>query len=229
MIDECGLCRSRTSTAHAREACAPRSTGWARSTAQPATRSTWWFRARQPQRHDMPSGVVRISLPARRIPFTGGYRAALPGPVRSLLEQLRAGRNRGLGSAHPPLAGPVGTPPRRGHRDDLARAARSTGGPTPSAHARPRRRGCGQPAHRGQFRRRRLHHRIRAGGVRPNPRHQRRHRASRRRPRTVSPATTFRADPKPVGRPRADPACPLRAPFGREARASKHRYRCCPS
>jgi alpha-1,6-mannosyltransferase len=34
------------------------------------------------------SGVVRISLPARLIPFTGGYRAALPGPVTALLEQL---------------------------------------------------------------------------------------------------------------------------------------------
>jgi alpha-1,6-mannosyltransferase len=44
---------------------------------------------RAAQRDDMPSGVVRISLPARRIPFTGGYRAALPGPVRSLLEELR--------------------------------------------------------------------------------------------------------------------------------------------
>jgi alpha-1,6-mannosyltransferase len=44
---------------------------------------------RQAERYDMPSGVVRISLPARRIPFTGGYRAARPGPVRSLLEELR--------------------------------------------------------------------------------------------------------------------------------------------
>src|SRR6476619_6453672 len=38
--------------------------------------------------HELPSGVVRISLPARLIPFTGGYRAVLPGPVTSLLEQL---------------------------------------------------------------------------------------------------------------------------------------------
>lgn len=36
----------------------------------------------------LPSGVVRIQLPARRIPLTGGYRAVLPGPVTALLEQL---------------------------------------------------------------------------------------------------------------------------------------------
>jgi alpha-1,6-mannosyltransferase len=36
----------------------------------------------------MDSGVIRISLPARKIPFTGGYRAVLPGPVRSMLEDL---------------------------------------------------------------------------------------------------------------------------------------------
>ena len=34
------------------------------------------------------SGVIRISLPARKIPLTGGYRAVLPGPVTSLLERL---------------------------------------------------------------------------------------------------------------------------------------------
>src|ERR1700737_821705 len=33
--------------------------------------------------------VVRITVPARLIPFTGGYRAVLPGPVRALLEALR--------------------------------------------------------------------------------------------------------------------------------------------
>ena len=37
---------------------------------------------------ELPSGVVRVSLPARLIPFTGGYRAVLPGPVTSLLSQL---------------------------------------------------------------------------------------------------------------------------------------------
>ena len=34
-----------------------------------------------PNGSELPSGVVRISLPARLIPFTGGYRAVLPGPV----------------------------------------------------------------------------------------------------------------------------------------------------
>lgn len=36
----------------------------------------------------LPSGVRRISLPARLIPFTGGYRAVFPGPVTTLLERL---------------------------------------------------------------------------------------------------------------------------------------------
>ncbi|MCW2512209.1 MAG: glycosyltransferase [Mycobacterium sp.] len=34
------------------------------------------------------SGVLRISLPARQIPFTGGYRAVLPGRVTALLADL---------------------------------------------------------------------------------------------------------------------------------------------
>ncbi|SEH78035.1 alpha-1,6-mannosyltransferase [Mycolicibacterium rutilum] len=42
----------------------------------------------RPERHELASGVVRISLPAHRIPFTDGYRAVLPGPVTTLLEQL---------------------------------------------------------------------------------------------------------------------------------------------
>ena len=42
----------------------------------------------QPERVELPSGVTRISLPARLIPFTGGYRAVLPKPVTALLEDL---------------------------------------------------------------------------------------------------------------------------------------------
>jgi len=46
-----------------------------------------------PGRHSahtqMPTGVVRITMPAKLIPFTGGYRAVLPGPVRTLLKVLR--------------------------------------------------------------------------------------------------------------------------------------------
>lgn len=36
----------------------------------------------------LPSGVVRITLPAMKIPFTGGYRAASPRPITSLLTAL---------------------------------------------------------------------------------------------------------------------------------------------
>ena len=43
----------------------------------------------EPSTQVMDSGVVRISLPARQIPFTGGYRAVLPRPVAGLLERLR--------------------------------------------------------------------------------------------------------------------------------------------
>jgi alpha-1,6-mannosyltransferase len=34
------------------------------------------------------SGVVRITVPAKKIPFTGGYRAVMPAPVTALLESL---------------------------------------------------------------------------------------------------------------------------------------------
>ena len=38
---------------------------------------------------DQPAtGVTRITLPAAKIPFTGGYRAVLPRPVTNLLEEL---------------------------------------------------------------------------------------------------------------------------------------------
>ena len=40
-------------------------------------------------RSRLPTGVVRITLPARLIPFTGGYRAVMPAPVRALLAALR--------------------------------------------------------------------------------------------------------------------------------------------
>jgi alpha-1,6-mannosyltransferase len=43
---------------------------------------------RHPERTRLPTGVVRITLPARLIPFTGGYRAVMPGPVKALLEAL---------------------------------------------------------------------------------------------------------------------------------------------
>jgi alpha-1,6-mannosyltransferase len=46
-----------------------------------------------PGRHtahtELSTGVVRITVPAKLIPFTGGYRAVLPGPVRTLLKVLR--------------------------------------------------------------------------------------------------------------------------------------------
>jgi alpha-1,6-mannosyltransferase len=46
-----------------------------------------------PGRHaaqtQLPTGVVRITVPAKLIPLTGGYRAVMPGPVRTWLEALR--------------------------------------------------------------------------------------------------------------------------------------------
>lgn len=35
------------------------------------------------------TGVQRITMPARLLPFTGGYRAIMPGPVRAMLAMLR--------------------------------------------------------------------------------------------------------------------------------------------
>jgi alpha-1,6-mannosyltransferase len=37
---------------------------------------------------ELPSGVVRITVPARKIPFTGGYRAVMPAPVTRVLDRL---------------------------------------------------------------------------------------------------------------------------------------------
>ncbi len=44
---------------------------------------------RSPGRTQLPTGVVRITMPARLIPCTGGYRAVMPGPVKALLKALR--------------------------------------------------------------------------------------------------------------------------------------------
>lgn len=43
----------------------------------------------QPEWTTLPSGVIRVRMPARLIPLTGGYRAVHPRPVIALLEQLR--------------------------------------------------------------------------------------------------------------------------------------------
>ncbi len=44
---------------------------------------------RQAGRSRLSTGVTRITVPARLIPFTGGYRAVMPAPVRAVLETLR--------------------------------------------------------------------------------------------------------------------------------------------
>lgn len=36
----------------------------------------------------LPTGVVRITVPAKQIPFTGGYRAVMPAPVVGVLDRL---------------------------------------------------------------------------------------------------------------------------------------------
>lgn len=41
------------------------------------------------ERAQLHTGVIRITLPARLIPLTGGYRAVMPGPVKTLLEALQ--------------------------------------------------------------------------------------------------------------------------------------------
>jgi len=43
---------------------------------------------RHAEHSELSTGVVRITVPAKLIPFTGGYRAVLPGPVRTLLQSL---------------------------------------------------------------------------------------------------------------------------------------------
>jgi alpha-1,6-mannosyltransferase len=44
---------------------------------------------RRAGRSRLRTGVVRITLPARLIPLTGGYRAVMPWPVKAMLEALR--------------------------------------------------------------------------------------------------------------------------------------------
>ncbi|MHA7651009.1 glycosyltransferase [Mycobacterium sp. ML4] len=41
------------------------------------------------QRSRLDTGVMRITVPARLLPFTGGYRAIMPAPVRALLTALQ--------------------------------------------------------------------------------------------------------------------------------------------
>ena len=52
------------------------------------------------ERSRLPTGVVRITLPARLIPFTGGYRAVMPGPVQGAAGSAATRRLGGLGPAH---------------------------------------------------------------------------------------------------------------------------------
>jgi alpha-1,6-mannosyltransferase len=40
-------------------------------------------------RSRLKTGVLRISVPAKLIPFTGGYRAVMPGPVTAVLDSLQ--------------------------------------------------------------------------------------------------------------------------------------------
>lgn len=48
------------------------------------------------ERQRLSTGVLRITLPAPLIPFTGGYRAVLPGPITALLRDLRPHETFGL-------------------------------------------------------------------------------------------------------------------------------------
>ena len=139
-------------------------------------------------RSQLPTGVVRITMPARLIPFTGGYRAVMPGPVKALLEALqpdalevsdrltlrslgRWGREHGARTvmiSHERLdrlAGQV-LPPRTAR--SLADFANS--------------------AHRRRLRHHGVHHGVCARRIRPHRRDERRHRAAGRGPADLSPA-----------------------------------------
>src|SRR5437588_12663277 len=64
-----------------------------------------------PRRSDemMPSGVRRITLPAAKIPYTGGYRLVDPSRARAVLTGLRPDRMRSPTGS--PCAGWAGGPP----------------------------------------------------------------------------------------------------------------------
>ena len=179
--------------------------------------------------HELPSGVVRISLPARLIPFTGGYRAVLPGPVTALLAQLAPdalevsdrltlrrlgewGRRRDVATvmiSHERLDRLVG-------QILPARAARSI------ADAANRRTAA-------DLRRRGVHDGVRTGRVRQNRRHECGHGATRGRPRPVPSQQAIDVGPAAVGQPRTDAAGALWPAISGEARAPQCRYRCLPA
>lgn len=48
-----------------------------------------------PTRIALPSGVTRVTVPAKLIPFVGGYRAVTPAPVRTA-GGVGAGRDRSV-------------------------------------------------------------------------------------------------------------------------------------
>ena len=60
----------------------PRSTGWARNIAPAGHEVFLIVPGQRAERAQLYTGVVRITLPARLIPFTGGYRAVMPGRSR---------------------------------------------------------------------------------------------------------------------------------------------------
>ena len=54
------------------------------------------------------TGVVRITLPAKLIPFTGGYRAVMSRPGQGDADSAATRRTRGFGPADAAVHGAVG-------------------------------------------------------------------------------------------------------------------------
>ena len=138
------------------------------------------------ERSRLHTGVVRITMPAWLIPFTGGYRAVMPGPVKALLEALR------------PDALEVSD---RLTLRSLGRWGREHGATTVMiSHERldrlagqilPHRAAVSSPIlptpHRGRLRHRGVYHRFRPRGIRSHRRDEHRHGAAGRGPEDLSP------------------------------------------
>lgn len=169
------------------------------------------------ERHLLRTGVVRITLPAKHIPYTGGYRAVMPGAVRTVLETLRPdalevsdrltlrslgrwGREHGVTTvmiSHERLDRFAGQLlPRRAAQKfaDFANARTAANYDTVVCTT--------------GFARR----------IRPHRSDKYRHRPTGRRPEDLPPAAALCPGSAALGHPDADPAGPLRPAVGGKAR-----------
>lgn len=182
--------------------CAPPSTNWERDTSA-GHDAALVVPGRERSDRMLPRGVRRITVPAARLPLTGGYRAAHMRPATDVLTGLAPDvievsdrlTHAGWG---------VGGQARYRLGDDLARTARPAARSRSCLHSPSRARRYRQPSHRAQLRHGGLCDRLRSRRIRPSrPRRGRRQRtagAVGSRSRGVSPGPIQRGHSLRAGR-----------------------------